>query len=473
MRYSSFFLFIFFLLQVQAILAQGNTLLIGQLNNMTKDYFVLRIDKTFLDNSVQHELANIGPEGKFGLSFQLEIPQLVTLRYDNKEVQIFMEPNDTLHLELDGMLFPYGIKIQGRAAANNQCLKTYREQFAEDTDPFHARLYGRDVYYYSIHEQLDQLMRSQTPAEFVNGLRREQMKKEEFLDGQQNLTAGFKHYMTAEYYYDRLYKQLAYGHVYRGKHGLDSSFFYFVDSLQYFDDLALGHQKYREFLTAWINYRCEGRPLADSTNHKYLQQYYFAKSDLTGLSRYVLMAQLLNTAFKKLEPEVVMPIYRDFLENNPYIELDKIAVDAYQQTQQFAPGSPAPNFSLQDIDGNYVSLRDFQGKVVYLDFWASWCRPCMKKLEEMKELEQNLANKNIVFLHINLDKSPEIWKNTVQTKKLPGLHLYNMTSAKVTEYYQVLSVPKFFLITKEGNFAFTPTTNDVQNLFKTLTKLSE
>lgn len=453
--------------------SQGNTLVMGSLKNPNKDYFVLSVDKIYLDNTVVEELVGINQEGKFGVAFQLEIPQLVTLRYNNKEVQLFLEPDDTLVLDIDGMLFPYGLKMQGRAAANNLCLKTYREQFAEDTDPFRYRQYARGNYYYKIHEDYDQIMRAKLPAEFVNDLRREQKKKEEFLDTQNQLTSGFRHYMTAEYYYDRMYKQLAYGHVYKGRHRLDSSFFYFVDTLRYFDDLALGHPKYREFLTAWINYSCEGQPLPDTAGHEYAQQYYYAKSALTGLSRYVMMAQLLSTAFRKLAPEKVMPIYEDFLETNPYIELDRIAIDAYQRTRQFAAGTPAPNFSLQDIDGNYVSLRDFQGKVVYLDFWASWCRPCMKKLEEMKEIEQQLADRNIVFLHINLDQTPDIWHKTVQNNNFSGLHLYNNSQSAITKDYEVLSVPKFFVITKEGNFAFTPSSNDVQILINSLTKLSD
>jgi peroxiredoxin len=210
--------------------------------------------------------------------------------------------------------------------------------------------------------------------------------------------------------------------------------------------------------------------MPDSVKTVYAQQYYFAKENLEGISRYWLMAQLLATAFRKEAPEKALAIYKDFILSNPYMELDRIAGDAFQRSKQFAAGSPAPTFSLQDAAGNWLSLRDLQGKLVYLDFWASWCRPCMSKMQAMKNIYPLFEGKNIVFLHVNLDKSPEIWKNILKEQGFGGIQLYNSPDANITQDYEVMAVPKFFVISKEGNFAFAPA-GSLEKLAETLLKL--
>jgi len=451
----------------------GNTLLMGTVSKAERNYLELNIDKTWLDNSMLTELVGINAEGKFGISLQLELAQTITLHYNGKQVVLFLAPADTLFVDFDAAKFPYSLHFSGAAAAENDCLRRYQEEFPEDLDLFHFRQYPRNSYYYKIHEAEDELMRSKNPEVFLQELRREQLKKEDFLqqfDQKAALDQSFKNYFLGNSLYKRLYAQLAYGHIYKGRHRLDSSYFHFADSLPNFNDGALGHRQYREWLLAWVNYRCEGSAMADSIKTEYAKQYYFTKEHLEGISRYWVMAQLVATAFRKEAPEKALPIYKDFLLSNPYMELDRIASDAFQRSKQFAAGSPAPTFSLQDIDDNWLSLRDLQGKLVYLDFWASWCRPCINKMQAMKTLYPIFEGKDIVFLHVNLDKSPEIWKNIVKEQGFGGIQLYNNSDASITQDYEVLAVPKFFVISKDGNFAFAPAGN-VEKLAETLLKL--
>ena len=78
----------------------------------------------------------------------------------------------------------------------------------------------------------------------------------------------------------------------------------------------------------------------------------------------------------------------------------------------------------------------------------------------------------MVFLHISLDRSQEQWKTTIAQKELSGRHLFfDPSASSVTKDYDVVSVPKYFLITKQGNFAYTPASFNANELELTLLKL--
>lgn len=88
------------------------------------------------------------------------------------------------------------------------------------------------------------------------------------------------------------------------------------------------------------------------------------------------------------------------------------------------PGSPAKYFSATDINGNKLSLSDFKGKYVLLDFWASWCVPCRKGNPHLKELYTQYKDKGIEFIGISDDDhNPDAWRKAVEKNGLPWRHV--------------------------------------------------
>jgi hypothetical protein len=78
----------------------------------------------------------------------------------------------------------------------------------------------------------------------------------------------------------------------------------------------------------------------------------------------------------------------------------------------------------------------------------------------------------VVFLHVSLDKTPAQWQATIAEKELKGRHsFFNPNTSSITKDYDIVSVPKFFLITKQGNFAYTPSSFDSSELEFALRKL--
>ncbi len=117
--------------------------------------------------------------------------------------------------------------------------------------------------------------------------------------------------------------------------------------------------------------------------------------------------------------------------------------------------SPAPDFSAKDLNGNSLKLSDFKGKVVVLDFWASWCVPCKKSMPHLIELYNNNVADSLVVLGINvdtqLDKIREFQSSINAEITFPVIF---DSDAKIPPMYNVEAMPTTIVINKEGIIKF-------------------
>ena len=80
--------------------------------------------------------------------------------------------------------------------------------------------------------------------------------------------------------------------------------------------------------------------------------------------------------------------WEDFRVINPYAEYTEAVETALNDALKLQPGQPAPEFTLNDLDGQPVSLSQFRGEVVLLDFWARWCGPCIGDLPYLRKIKE-------------------------------------------------------------------------------------
>jgi thiol-disulfide isomerase/thioredoxin len=111
-------------------------------------------------------------------------------------------------------------------------------------------------------------------------------------------------------------------------------------------------------------------------------------------------------------------------------------------------GRPAPSFQLKDLEGNMISLEDFKGKVVMLDFWATWCAPCRATMPELERLQQEHPD-DFVLLAVNLGEDEDLVAPYVQSRQIQTRVLLD-TDRSVGTAYGTTSIPIQFIIDKEG-----------------------
>lgn len=115
-------------------------------------------------------------------------------------------------------------------------------------------------------------------------------------------------------------------------------------------------------------------------------------------------------------------------------------------------GMPAPDFSLEDREGNKITLSDYRGYYLYITVWASWCSPCKKELPHLSNLENRYAGKDISFLTVSIDgkKDRNTWKKLLEKNRYGGFHTLSDENNAFRSDYMIVSIPRFILIDPEG-----------------------
>lgn len=130
--------------------------------------------------------------------------------------------------------------------------------------------------------------------------------------------------------------------------------------------------------------------------------------------------------------------------------LNVIFKQACAKWDKAAVGRPSPVFKGVDVDGKEMTLRDFRGKYVYIDMWATWCSPCRNELPFLKKLEEKFEGRNIVFVGLSIDQDKEKWVARVKGGDLCGIQLYIGKGSDFQRDYRINAIPRFILLDPDG-----------------------
>lgn len=115
-------------------------------------------------------------------------------------------------------------------------------------------------------------------------------------------------------------------------------------------------------------------------------------------------------------------------------------------------GMVAPDFSTRTVDGRPLSLRDFRGKVVLVDFWATWCGMCVSEIPHLRDAVAKLKGKPFEVLAVSLDYSKEPLMRMLKANNVPGIHTWDEAGVDnpVGQLYNANSLPTWYLIDAKG-----------------------
>lgn len=119
-------------------------------------------------------------------------------------------------------------------------------------------------------------------------------------------------------------------------------------------------------------------------------------------------------------------------------------------TEEFKPGTPFPDFKYEDINGKTVTLKAFKGKYILIDFWATYCGPCLDELPYLRKLEETMKGKNIVFVSISRDRDRKAWENMLKKDKLGGVQWFSGKDEKIKTAIGLTTIPRFILLDRKG-----------------------
>lgn len=159
-----------------------------------------------------------------------------------------------------------------------------------------------------------------------------------------------------------------------------------------------------------------------------------------------------NNLLSQLKVNEVEELYNTFAEDVKATRSAIAIKERIELLNKVAVGQPAPDFTLNTPEGTPFSLSSLKGKVVVIDFWASWCGPCRRENPHMVEIYNELHDKGVEFLGVSLDKKKEDWVKAIEKDGLIWNHVsdleyWNSAAAKL---YGINSIPATVVIDQNG-----------------------
>jgi peroxiredoxin len=156
--------------------------------------------------------------------------------------------------------------------------------------------------------------------------------------------------------------------------------------------------------------------------------------------------------------ELINQLKKDFPETKRGKDADNILASMEQQKEakkiqkSLAPGTKFPDFEEKDLDGKALSIANYKGKVVLIDFWAVWCGPCVAELPNVLKAYEAYHGKGFEIIGISLDRDEKKLKDFLEEKKMTWPQYFDGKGweNKLAAKYGVKSIPATYLLDGEG-----------------------
>ena len=433
------------LVQPKYKLNRTETLLTGKIesHNNKATSLVLYAEPILFDEKIQ-EIA-LRSNQTFRNDFSLAEATLGVIRYGNKEHKIYLEPGDQINVKMNGSKFPEALHFTGKGSAHNNFLLRLKAKFTDSEKTLKTKI------------------RYANPEEFAQFMKSVWEKKWAFYESYKTtheFTPGFEKFAEAEINYWYAFQMMNYPleHPYYledpESFHLPKGYYDFLQDVEVYKDGALPNQNYIYFVNELLSYQKKQNENLGLTSKQLIDKY------LHGETAFYAKAKNLANACKRGQAKEVGREIQEFIAECPYENFNEVLRFTYNEAKGLEPGIMAPDFVLADREGNAVQLSDYRGKVVYLDFWATWCSPCVRMMPHSQRLQDQFENQDVVFLFVSLDKNKSSWETFVKNNKLSGVHVAtdnkNIYQSEIAKLYRVKHLPAYFLIDKNGKISRSP-----------------
>jgi len=458
-------LLVIFLFLPFTLLAQGNVKIHVVFTKAVSDSCRIIPAQYFIDE--YEKVYNTGiSNNQCDFSFSVAKPATAKFIYNHQQINLFVEPNVQLQINVAADSLKNSVSFTGSGAAENEFLKSFYQTFFNDFDKniVTATIINSDV------------------DAFEANLYDQRKKQLDFYNNYKDkgsFSEAFKKYVENTIRYNYYARLLSFPIIQANQSAQILTVKAFPDVMldgidsKLMNDDALNCEAYRDFLyyhDIYFTSAANGYNKFTDLSISMESKVNVANKNFTGQSLIWFIASYLNDNVDKVSLYTAGHIY-DVLKtkenNGTYSQLLKNKVETRLARKDVATtdakdsgdksAATKSNFpKLKDMDGKYFTFDDLKGKVVYVDYWASWCGPCRQQMPYSKQLHEMFNAqqlKQIVFLYISIDASEDDWKKAVEQIGMEGKLAISPGNwnSEIARYFQINSIPRYMLIDKKGN----------------------
>lgn len=392
--------------------------------------------------------------GNFNLSIPIDSTQLIDININDQSYPVIAQPGQDIQISISRADFPDSVKIEGYPEPWNERYIAYRQKIAPlqqqigetlpdfrdgdatDIPSLYKKRYEiagqlfqgtplKDLYYKTIGEYLVKRLEEITYRLEDPNFDADQTRQQILNEAQELNFFSF----------ESLQAQRA------GIRDFTNAFantFGVADSLEEVYDQELTQYDVKQL----------GYETLDSARTSVLQ--HIDKRKALAYSKMHLIAERIG----EMPLDVATPSYEQFLEEyDDFPKYTSFLTTFYEQIERVSPGNPAIPFSLPNQNEEIVEMDDFLGSYVLLDFWASWCIPCLDEFPHMKELYNKYSRDEFDIVAISIEEDSLRWRQALQQFDNPWPQLYggNGFQQETFDAYGGGGIPFYILVGPEGN----------------------
>jgi len=209
---------------------------------------------------------------------------------------------------------------------------------------------------------------------------------------------------------------------------------------------------------------------SQSAGESSYDQYKLISSNFDGPVKYYMQTLLITKDLANKDIQLWEIVNHQFKSENPYIEWNEACDKMYNKILMKSASVTNASFYLPNKNNTYKHSSDYLGKVVYISFWASWCKPCLTNFDKYADKKNALENRGVVFVNINVDEDIDKAYNALAKYDIKGINLFAKEKIDdISAQFNVSSLPAYFLIDQNGKL--TPYTGNLGTVARDIENL--